>query len=77
MVVNPNWANAGGSSIETAPIGDIEEDNISCTITFYTSQTLHTIALCYHDFRCWPSNNMQLLDNEEVTDLFLIDEARD
>ncbi|KAI0272054.1 hypothetical protein BGY98DRAFT_936827 [Russula aff. rugulosa BPL654] len=27
--------------------------NISRTITFYASQTLRTIALCYRDFRSW------------------------
>jgi P-type Ca2+ transporter type 2C len=27
------------------------ESNISRTITFYASQTLRTIALCYRDFR--------------------------
>jgi Ca2+-transporting ATPase len=32
----------GGTRVETAPIGELEEDNISCTITFYASQTLHT-----------------------------------
>ena len=79
VVVNPDGANenAGGSGIETAPIGDIEEDNISRTITFYASQTLRTIALCYRDFRRWPPNDVQLLDNEEVTDLFPVDEASD
>jgi len=65
VVVHRDGANedAGDSDIETAPIGDLEEDNISRTITFYASQTLRTIALCYRDFRRWPPNNVQLLDN--------------
>jgi len=58
--------NPNGSGIETASIGEVEEDNISRTITFYASQTLRTIALCYRDFRRWPPDNVQLLDNEEV-----------
>lgn len=62
--------NADGDGIETAPIGDLEEANISRTITFYASQTLRTIALCYRDFRHWPPHHVQLLDNEEVTDPF-------
>lgn len=61
---------AGGSGIETAPIGELEEDNISRTITFYASQTLRTIALCYRDFRRWPPRGMRVGDNEEVTDSF-------
>ena len=65
VVVHRDGANedAGDTNIETAPIGDLEEDNILRTITFYASQTLRTIALCYRDFRRWPPNNVQLLDN--------------
>jgi len=58
--------NPSGSGIETAPIGELEEENISRTITFYASQTLRTIALCYRDFGRWPPDNVQLLNNEEV-----------
>jgi len=79
VVVNrdgPN-ENAGGSGIETAPIGDLEEDNISRTITFYASQTLRTIALCYRDFGRWPPDYVQLLDNEEVTDPFPVGKTYD
>jgi P-type Ca2+ transporter type 2C len=61
-----------GSGIETAPIGELEEDNISRTITFYASQMLRTIALCYRDFRRWPPSDVQLLDNEEVSWFFLL-----
>ena len=65
VVVHRDGANedAGDTNIETAPIGDLEEDNILRTIIFYASQTLRTIALCYRDFRRWPPNNVQLLDN--------------
>ena len=58
--------NPSDSGIETAPIGEPEEDNISRTITFYASQMLRTIALCYRDFRSWPPDGVQLLDNEGV-----------
>ena len=68
VVVHRDGVNvdSGSSGVETAPIGEIEDDNISRTITFYASQTLRTIALCYRDFRCWPPDGIQLLDNEQV-----------
>lgn len=68
VVVHRDGANdvPGGSGVETAPIGELEEDNISRTITFYASQTLRTIALCYRDFRNWPPKGAQLMDDEEV-----------
>ncbi len=62
----------GGSGVETAPIGVSEEDNISRTITFYASQSLRTIALCYRDFRGWPPKGMQLMDDGEVPITFLV-----
>jgi Ca2+-transporting ATPase len=73
VVVHRNGANEvpGGSGIETVPIGLLEEDNISRTITFYASQTLRTIALCYRDFRSWPPKGVQLMDDGEVTIYFL------
>jgi len=79
VVVHRDGANenAGGDGIETAPIGDLEEDNISRTITFYASQTLRTIALCYRDFMRWPPHDVQLLDNEEVTDPFPVGKTSD
>jgi Ca2+-transporting ATPase len=79
VVVHRDGANenAGGGGIETAPIGDLEEDNISRTITFYASQTLRTIALCYRDFRCWPPDDVRRMDNEEVTDPFPIGKIND
>jgi Ca2+-transporting ATPase len=66
VIVHQDGANENpsGSGIETAPIGELEEDNISRTITFYASQTLRTIALCYRDFGRWPPGDVQLLDKE-------------
>ncbi|KAI9449865.1 Ca-transporting ATPase [Lactarius psammicola] len=67
-----------GNQIETAPIGEIEEDNISRTITLYASQALRTIALCYRDFPYWPPQEARLVDRDEAdyddltTDLTLI-----
>jgi Ca2+-transporting ATPase len=62
----------GGTGVETAPIGKLEEDNISRTITFYASQTLSTIAFCYRDFRSWPPKGPQLMDEGEVTISFFV-----
>ncbi|KAI9458771.1 calcium-translocating P-type ATPase [Russula earlei] len=56
----------GVSEVETATIREPEEDNILRTITFYASQALRTIALCYRDFRHWPPRNAQLMDDGEV-----------
>jgi Ca2+-transporting ATPase len=36
--------------VETAPITEVEADNISRTIIFYANQTLRTIAICHRDF---------------------------
>jgi Ca2+-transporting ATPase len=62
----------GGTGVETAPIGELEDDNISRTITFYASQTLRTIALCYRDFGSWPPKGAQLMDDGEVTISFVV-----
>jgi P-type Ca2+ transporter type 2C len=68
VVVYRDAANDGPShnGIETAPIGELEEDNMSRTITFYASQSLRTIALCYRDFIHWPPRGVRLMDNDEV-----------
>lgn len=75
VIVHRDGANdaPGGSGIETALIGELEEDNISRTITFYASQTLRTIALCYRDFRSWPPKGAQLMDDGEVTVSFVVE----
>ncbi|KAI9431972.1 P-type ATPase, partial [Lactarius indigo] len=57
----------GSNQVETLPIGEMEDDNISHTITFYASQALRTIALCYCDFPHWPPPGTRLLDNNEVS----------
>ena len=56
-----------GAEVETAPIGEPEEDNISQAITQYASQTLRTIALCYRDFPFWPPIAARLLDKDEAS----------
>ncbi|KAN0132469.1 calcium-translocating P-type ATPase [Lactarius tabidus] len=77
-VILGDTARSANEEVETAPIGELEEDHIARTITFYASQALRTIALCYRDFPCWPPNGAQLLDKGEVdhddlmTDLTLI-----
>ncbi|CAE7063986.1 unnamed protein product [Rhizoctonia solani] len=40
--------------IETAPITELEEENISRTIIFYANQMIHTLAVAYRDFESWP-----------------------
>ncbi|KAF8267736.1 hypothetical protein EI94DRAFT_1801308 [Lactarius quietus] len=76
-VVMPDSASSA-DEVETAPIGEREEDSISHTITFYASQALRMIALCYRDFPSWPPEGAQLLDKGQVdygdlmTDLTLI-----
>ena len=55
------------AEIETAPIREPEEDNISQAITLYASQTLRTIALCYRDFPSWPPKGVRFLDNDEAS----------
>ncbi|KAH9052618.1 hypothetical protein EDB87DRAFT_422577 [Lactarius vividus] len=80
VAVHPQTTNSApsGNEVETAPIGETEEDNISRTISSYASQALRTIALCYPDFPCWPPYGARLLDKDEVdyddltTDLTLI-----
>ncbi|KAH8983384.1 calcium-translocating P-type ATPase [Lactarius hatsudake] len=56
----------GSNQVETVPIGEMEEDNISRTITVYASQALRTIALCYRDFPHWPPLGARLLDKDEA-----------
>ena len=55
------------NAVETAPIGELEEDYISDAITVYASQTLRTIALCYRDFPSWPPKAARLLDKGEAS----------
>jgi Ca2+-transporting ATPase len=55
-----------GSGIETHPIDELAQENISRTIIFYANQTLRTIALCYRDFESWPPQGMQHDEQNEV-----------
>ncbi|KAH9021979.1 calcium-translocating P-type ATPase [Lactarius hengduanensis] len=57
---------SGSNEVETTPIGEMEEDNISHTIAFYASQSLRTIALCYRDSPCWPPQGARLLGKDEA-----------
>jgi P-type Ca2+ transporter type 2C len=52
--------------VQTAPIDDLEMDNISRTIIFYANQTLRTIALCYRDFDSWPPAGARRDAEDEV-----------
>ncbi|KAF8267739.1 hypothetical protein EI94DRAFT_1729725 [Lactarius quietus] len=78
VVVGDSTKAPSTNAVETVPIGELEEDDISRTITFYSSQALRTIAVCYRDFPSWPPKGTQLLDKDQVdyddltTDLTLI-----
>ena len=65
-VVTGNVA-VGANDVEIAPIGALEEQIISRTITSYTTQTLRTIALCYRDFPSWPPKGTCLLHKNEAS----------
>ncbi|KAF9000698.1 calcium-translocating P-type ATPase [Cyathus striatus] len=54
------------SGIETQPIDELAQENISRTIIFYANQTLRTIALCYRDFESWPPHGMEHDEQNEV-----------
>ncbi|CAE6429378.1 unnamed protein product [Rhizoctonia solani] len=55
VVHRPNSASSGDSKdLETAPITELEEENISRTIIFYANQMLRTLAVAYRDFESWP-----------------------
>lgn len=40
--------------IETAPITELEEENILRTTIFYADQMLRTLAIAYREFESWP-----------------------
>ncbi|PPQ77122.1 hypothetical protein CVT25_010816 [Psilocybe cyanescens] len=52
--------------VETEPIDDLAQDNISRTIIFYANQTLRTIAICYRDFSSWPPTGLVRDENNDV-----------
>ncbi|KAJ3515894.1 hypothetical protein NLJ89_g1472 [Agrocybe chaxingu] len=65
IVVNQDGKYPAGG-IETKPIDEIAQDNISRTIIFYANQTLRTISLCYRDFESWPPRGMSRDENGDV-----------
>ena len=50
---NQDHSQHADSEIKTKAINEVTKNNISQTITFYASQMLRTIALCYRDFESW------------------------
>jgi Ca2+-transporting ATPase len=69
VVVGDAAPSTNEAEAETAPIGAQEQYIISRTITFYASQSLRTIALCYRDFPSWPPKGARLLDKDEASKL--------
>ena len=63
VVVRENDA----KEVDTVRIGELEANNISHTITFYASQMLRTLAICYRDFPYWPPSGVRLLDRDKVS----------
>ncbi|KAF7327877.1 Calcium-transporting ATPase [Mycena kentingensis (nom. inval.)] len=55
-----------GNDIETAPIDELANDNITRTTIFYANQMLRTIALCYRDLESWPPRNASVNGDNEV-----------
>lgn len=66
VVVHKDGATSDGKEVETAPITDLEEENISRTIIFYANQMLRTISICYKDFESWPPAGVSLNEENEV-----------
>jgi Ca2+-transporting ATPase len=67
VVVHKEGAGAGGSEeIETAPIDELANDNITRTTIFYANQMLRTIALCYRDLESWPPSDTTQTEQNEV-----------
>jgi Ca2+-transporting ATPase len=68
VVVHKEGAGAQSPTdeIETAPIDELVNDNISQTTIFYANQMLRTIALCYRDFDSWPPRDMVHDEQNEV-----------
>jgi Ca2+-transporting ATPase len=66
-----NHRGSEDGEVETAPITEVEGDNISRTIIFYANQTLRTIAICYRDFDTWPPRHVQYNSPEEVSSHFV------
>ncbi|KAJ7935352.1 hypothetical protein B0H13DRAFT_2227205 [Mycena leptocephala] len=69
VVVHKEGADARSTTddIETAPIDELANDNISRTTIFYANQMLRTIALCYRDLDSWPPRDMVHDEQNEVS----------
>lgn len=66
VVVHKEGGSAVKGEVETAPIDELAEDNISRTIIFYANQMLRTISLCYKDLEEWPPRNSTRNEENEV-----------
>jgi Ca2+-transporting ATPase len=73
VVVHKEGADARNTTddIETAPIDELANDNISRTTIFYANQMLRTIALCYRDLDSWPPRDMVHDEQNEVQRIVL------
>ncbi|KAJ7052601.1 Ca-transporting ATPase [Mycena amicta] len=56
-----------GDEIETAPIDELADDNITRTTIFYANQMLRTIALCYRDLDSWPPGDDSQIGQHELS----------
>ncbi|KAF9448305.1 calcium-transporting ATPase [Macrolepiota fuliginosa MF-IS2] len=66
VVVHSDGKFPASDAVETRPIDELAQDNISRTIIFYANQTLRTIALCYRDFPTWPPQGTTVDEQNEV-----------
>lgn len=74
-VVVHKGGDGGGSAtdeIETAPIDELANDNITRTTIFYANQTLRTIALCYRDLDSWPPRDAAHDQQNEVKHIVIL-----
>lgn len=53
--------------VETSEVDNAARDNISRTISFYASQALRTIALCYRDLESWPPKGYDAEEADEAS----------
>lgn len=71
VVVNKDGNFDASGVVESGPIDDLAQDNISRTIIFYANQSLRTLALCYRDFPTWPPAGSTLSEQHEVRSVIL------
>ncbi|KAJ6577147.1 Ca-transporting ATPase [Mycena capillaripes] len=69
VVVHKEGGGSGSPTgeIETAPIDELANDNITRTTIFYANQMLRTIALCYRDLDSWPPRDADHDEQNEVS----------